>query len=116
LAVLALCALALFCAFPRILPLLLAGGTTVLALGMFALLAPIALLLGVPFPVGLRLLTRSAGMRAYGWAANGVTSVLASILAVPLAMTLGITVLLLLAAVCYALMLGILLVTRYLRG
>jgi hypothetical protein len=78
------------------------------ALGSFGLLAPIALLMGVPFPVGLRLLTSSPRLRAYGWGANGVASVLASILAIPLTMIWGISRLLLLASFCYALMLGVL--------
>jgi hypothetical protein len=67
-----------------------------------AVLAPIGFLMGVPLPVGLRLLgggaqsagAQSAGVggggRAYAWAANGIAGVLASVLALPLAMSAGI--------------------------
>jgi hypothetical protein len=95
----------LFSLYGRLEELLLQASGPVQALGSFLLLVPIALMLGVPFPVGLRLLAPSPRFRAFGWAANGIASVVASILALPLAMTWGISRLLLLAAVCYALML-----------
>ena len=66
--------------------------------------------MGVAFPVGLRLLIASPRMRASGWGVNGVASVVASILAIPLTMTWGIRTLLLLAGFCYALMLALLLI------
>ncbi len=106
LAVLVVCAVVLFALYGRFEELLLQASALGQALGSFLLLAPIALLVGVPFPVGLRLLVASPRLRAYGWAANGIASVVASILALPLAMTWGISRLLLLAALCYALMLG----------
>jgi hypothetical protein len=90
--------------------LLLKAPTAAHVLGSLGLLAPVALLMGVPFPVGLRLLISSPRFRAFGWGANGVASVIASILAIPLAMTWGIRSLMLLAGFCYALMLvGVLL-------
>jgi hypothetical protein len=107
---LVICAVVLFSLFGRMEQQLLQASAAGQVLGSFGLLAPIALLMGVPFPVGLRLLISSPGLRAYGWAANGVASVVASILAIPLAMTWGISRLLLLAALCYALMLGVLLI------
>ena len=73
---------------------------------LLVVIAMIALLMGIPFPVGLRLLVCSPRYRAYGWAANGVASVVSSILAIPLAMIWGIRCLLLLAASCYGVMLG----------
>jgi hypothetical protein len=106
---LVICQIVLFALFGPAEQLLLQASPAAQAFGAFGLLAPIALLLGLPFPVGLRLLVPSARYRASGWAANGVASVLASILAVPLAMTWGISSLLLLAAACYVLMLGVLL-------
>ena len=105
-----ICATLLFALFGRLEQQLLRSCALTQALGTFGLLAPIALLLGVPFPVGLRLLITSPRLRAYGWGANGVASVAASILAIPLAMTWGISVLLLLAGACYALMLALLLI------
>jgi len=106
---LVICGIALFALFGRLEQLLLQAQPVAQALGSFGLLAPIALLMGVPFPVGLRLLISSPRFRAFGWGANGVASVVASIMAIPLTMTWGISRLLLLAAFCYALMLGMLL-------
>jgi hypothetical protein len=105
---LVVCQIVLFFLFGCMQQQLLQASPVVRAVGSFGLLAPIALLLGVPFPVGLRLLISSPRSRAFGWAANGVASVLASIVAVPLAMVWGISSLVLLAAFCYALMLGVL--------
>jgi hypothetical protein len=104
-----LCGVVLFVLFRGAGQLLLRASAPMQALGSFALLAPVALLMGVPFPVGLRLLVPSARTRAFGWGANGVASVLASILAIPLTMSWGIRTLLLLGAICYSLMLATLL-------
>jgi hypothetical protein len=109
LAVLVAFQILLFALFAPVQQRLLQASPGLLALGSFGLLAPIALLMGVPFPVGLRLLVSSPRLQAFGWGANGVASVMASILAIPLTMIWSIGGLLLLAAVCYALMLGILL-------
>jgi hypothetical protein len=98
----------LFALFGRAEQQLLQASPLAQAVGAFGLLAPIALLMGVPFPVGLRLLISSPRFRAFAWGANGVASVVASILAIPLAMAWGISRLLLLAGFCYALMLGVL--------
>ena len=67
------------------------------------LLLPFGFLLGVPFPTGLRLWVRPPGRRAYLWAANGTASVIASIVAVPVAMLWGVSSGLWLAAACYCL-------------
>jgi hypothetical protein len=68
------------------------------------LLAPAGLLLGTAMPVGLRRLSalHPAGV-PWAWGINGVTSVLASVLAVFVAINWGFTVTTLLAAACYAL-------------
>jgi hypothetical protein len=76
------------------------------AVGAVVLLAPAAFLAGIPFPTGLRLLADDPGSRAFGWAANGIASVVASILALPLAMTWGISRLLPAAAFCYVVVIG----------
>ena len=105
-----ICTTLLFALFGRMGQQLLRASAPAQALGTFGLLAPIALLMGVPFPVGLRLLITSPRLRAYGWGVNGVASVVASILAIPLTMTWGIRSLMLLAGFCYALMLALLLI------
>ncbi|MCK4543798.1 MAG: hypothetical protein KAU17_16320 [Spirochaetales bacterium] len=66
-----------------------------------SLLIPPAFLLGVPFPLGMRSFPVSPGGRAYFWAANGCTSVLASVFSLFIAMNLGISWLLLFAAGAY---------------
>ena len=67
-----------------------------------ALLAPVGVALGMAMPIGL---TRLAGLHAgavpWAWAVNGVTSVLASVLAVGVAITWGLTAVILLALACY---------------
>jgi hypothetical protein len=66
------------------------------------LIAPPALLLGTAMPIGLaRLERRHAGAVPWAWAVNGVSSVLASVLAVAVAITWGFTALTLLALACY---------------
>ncbi len=70
------------------------------------LLAVLGFLLGVPLPVGLRLFASQAGQRAYAWTVNGTFSVLASVLALPLAMSAGIGAVYLGGACCYILLLA----------
>jgi hypothetical protein len=67
------------------------------------LLAPPSFAIGLFFPAGLRLLVDRPQARAYAWGANGIASVLGSVLAVPLAMAAGTSKVLLAAAVCYLL-------------
>lgn len=66
------------------------------------LLAPAGLALGMAMPIGL---TRLAGLHRdavpWAWAVNGIASVLASVLAVALAITWGFAVVTLLALACY---------------
>ncbi|MEZ5967146.1 MAG: hypothetical protein R3F56_25145 [Planctomycetota bacterium] len=65
--------------------------------------APLALAMGIPFPTGLALLGRDAPTHVpWAIAINGATSVLASVLAVLLAMAFGFRAVLALAAVLYA--------------
>jgi len=97
--------------FPRLfawtlgLPLTMRLGLTVLVL------SPLGLLMGVPFPAGIRLMKReqaqSPGKEATGsvpwvWAVNGAASVVASILSALLALTFGFSSVLRLGAFCYA--------------
>ena len=68
------------------------------------LLAPTAFVLGMPFPLGIRMLEFHAPqLIPWGWAINGFLSVLSSILATVIAMGLGFTWVLLGAGAVYAL-------------
>jgi len=69
---------------------------------------PASFLMGFPFPTAIRLLVRNSAHRAYGWAANGSTSVLTSIVAVQIAMIAGISKLFLAGGLAYVLALVVL--------
>jgi hypothetical protein len=84
--------------FLRLLPLpLLARGAVLLVVT-----CPFGFAMGVPFPMGLRAIA-AAGGPAVAWAlgVNGFSSVLASLLAVPIAMWGGFTLLTLIATALY---------------
>lgn len=69
-----------------------------------ARLAPLGLLMGMPFPLGMRWAgTHCSGVVPWLWGINGVASVLGSALSIALAIHLGFHVTLLVAAVLYAL-------------
>ena len=65
-------------------------------------LLPLALLMGMPFPLGLRALS-VAGPRqvALAWGVNGVTTVFGSVGAIALAMVLGFNSVLVISALVY---------------
>jgi hypothetical protein len=69
-------------------------------------LAPAGLLMGMPFPQGLRRLSVTANYPAmllpWAWGINGALSVVASVLAALLALSFGFDVVLLCGALCYA--------------
>jgi hypothetical protein len=66
-------------------------------------LAPLAILMGMPFPFGLAWLERAApGLLPWAWGINGCASVVASVLAAMLALTSGFTIVLMAGAACYA--------------
>ncbi len=66
-------------------------------------LAPLGVLMGLPFPRGVAWLEdRAPALIPWAWAVNGSTSVVASVLAAILALSSGFTVVLLLGAGCYA--------------
>ena len=67
----------------------------------FLILAPIGLLMGLPFSVGMRLLLNTPMDRAYAWATNGCASVLTSIAATQVAISRGIPPIIMLAAASY---------------
>lgn len=64
------------------------------------------ILMGAPFPLGLRHLARSPGGVAWGWAANGVASVMGASMAVLLAMEVGGSAVLLAGGAFYLLAAG----------
>lgn len=71
--------------------------------------APVAFLMGMPFPVGIRAAAgEDPANVAWAWAANGCTSVIGSVGAVLGAMTIGFSATLLAAAAIYLVALGLL--------
>ena len=67
-----------------------------------ALLAPLAFLMGLPFPLGLQRVSDNApGLVPWAWAINGCLSVTGATLATLIAVHLGFRILVLLAALCY---------------
>jgi spermidine synthase len=78
------------------------AGLPVRSLVVIACTAPISVLLGFCFPVGINLVGRlSPNATAWMWGVNGAASVLASIVAVAVSMWLGIHVNLLVAGLLY---------------
>jgi hypothetical protein len=67
----------------------------------FLILVPVGLLMGIPFSIGIRLLLNTPLDRAYAWAANGCASVLTSIAAAQIAISQGISTIIILAAGAY---------------
>ena len=68
-----------------------------------AILAPLSLLLGVPFAYGIRLANaRNPAIVPWAWAVNGCFSVVGSILTVIVSMTAGFAATLMLAVLIYA--------------
>ncbi|HEY3067182.1 MAG TPA: hypothetical protein VGL09_15420 [Methylomirabilota bacterium] len=66
-------------------------------------LAPMGIAMGMPYPLGLRMVSAVAPARVpWVWAVNAAASVLGSILAFALAMATGFRIVLLLGGVCYA--------------
>ena len=69
-----------------------------------AILAPLGLLLGIPFAYGLRAASeRDVWLGPWAWAINGCASVVGSILSVVLSMNFGFTLVLWTAAIVYVL-------------
>ena len=69
---------------------------------VLVLIAPLAFSMGLPFPLGLQWFgNRSAALVPWAWGVNGCASVLASPLAMIIAMQWGFTLTVAAAAVCY---------------
>jgi spermidine synthase len=67
-----------------------------------AIIAPVAFLMGIPFPAGIRAIAATGGRHVpWAWAANGCASVVGSVCAVLGAMLTSFSVMLLLAGAVY---------------
>ena len=66
------------------------------------LVAPLGFMLGMPFPLGLRLaMQRSSALGSWAWGVNGFFTVIGTVLALMLGMMIGFRIVLLLACACY---------------
>ena len=88
-------------AVPAAVKRLLGAPLAIRALCAALLLLPVSMLLGFPFPTAIRTFYDRPGERAFAWAANGSASVLTSIAATHVALSLGISRLFLFAGLCY---------------
>ncbi len=67
------------------------------------LLAPMGILLGIPFPTGIKTVSKESGaFIPWAWGVNGFFTVIGSVGAVILGMMLGFKIVILLATACYA--------------
>jgi hypothetical protein len=79
-----------------------ASGNAVRILMAVAVLMPIGFFMGMPFPLGMRLAAAHAPeLTAWFWAINGATSIVASVLAVVLALGWGISTAFWAGVACY---------------
>lgn len=89
---------------------LLGTETAVRILVVAAAVAPLGLLMGMPFPTALRWAgTEAGGLVPWAWAVNGGASVFGSALAVLVSMTWGFTATLLAGALAYGAALAVVL-------
>ena len=66
------------------------------------LIAPLGFMLGMPFPLGLRLAMReSSAFASWAWGVNGFFTVIGTVTAVILGMSFGFKIVLLVGALCY---------------
>jgi hypothetical protein len=66
-------------------------------------IAPLGLLMGIPFARGMGLIERAApGLTPWAWAINGSASVISGVLAVMIALSAGFSAVLWIGAACYA--------------
>jgi len=99
---LALLALAYLFGLPPLFSLLAGWPVTLKIVASVAFLAPLAFLMGVPFPAGLqRAAEASPALIPWAWCINGCASVLGATLGAMLAMELGFTLLVAFAILLY---------------
>ncbi len=100
---LATLALAVALAGPRMDALLLGWPTWARVGAVVAGLASLAVLMGLPFPLGLAWLEACApGLTPWAWAVNGCASVVASVVAAIVSLSFGFTIVLFAGAAAYA--------------
>ena len=93
-------------AYPILLPTLFRSALGLPLVARFALavmsLAPLGVLMGIPFPKGIAWLERtSPDLIPWAWGVNGAVSVVAAVLASLLALSAGFSVVLVAGALCY---------------
>lgn len=98
--------LALLVAFGFVTPLLIdrfeSSTTPVRILAAVAVLAPMGLAMGMPFPIGMRVVSAWPNAPTpFFWGVNGATSVCASVFAVAIALSWGISVSFWVGCACY---------------
>lgn len=94
-------------ALPWVLSATLGSTTALRIIIAIAVIAPLGLLMGMPFPTGLRHAGRETkGLVSWAWAVNGGASVFGSTLAILISMTYGFTSTVLVGAGAYAVALG----------
>jgi hypothetical protein len=91
---------------PRLLDLFLAAPLAARSAVLAVALLPLGLLLGMPFPTGVRLLAGPRGVVPWAWAVNGCASVLGAVLAVLLAVEIGFSGVRFVSGGCYLIALG----------
>jgi hypothetical protein len=98
-----LCMLVLFGILtPQAIQTFQASTTPVRILAAVAILMPIGLFMGMAFPIGMRLaLQKSPALTPWLWGINGATSVCASVLAIAIALSTGISHSFWTGCVCY---------------
>jgi len=101
----------------RLFDLFLGRGLAIRLALAAAVLAPLGFVLGLPFPLGVRLLKARnlEGHIAWAWGLNSLGSVLGSALAIALAIDWGFSQALLVGAGCYALVLATFSLSRMTR-
>jgi hypothetical protein len=88
---------------PRLVESLEGAVTPVRILVAIAMLLPVGFAMGMAFPLGMRLASsRSATITPWLWGINGATSVCASVLAVVIALGVGISASFWTGVACYA--------------
>jgi hypothetical protein len=95
-------------AYPILLPMLFRAALGLPLAARFAVgvmsLAPLGVLMGIPFPKGVAWLEHSSpDLIPWAWGVNGAVSVVASVLAALIALSAGFTVVLVVGAACYGL-------------
>jgi hypothetical protein len=87
---------------PWLLMQLMSAALLIKLIAALGLIAPLAFLLGIPFPLGLaRVSSRHPEIVPWAWGINGCASVVSPVLATILAMSFGFTLVVLLAVALY---------------